>query len=142
MRRLINFLTMPGRDRSLLARTALLLWLVRIGLWVLPFEKLRRLLFRNRRAASPEWVEDISDAQIVRCVKAMSRYVPAATCLTKALVTMVLLEQVGRPASLRIGVTKSQFGSLEAHAWVESDGKVLIGGSHADISRYTVLRPV
>lgn len=142
MRRLRKFTSLPRNDQKLLARTAILLWLVRLGLWLLPYEKLRSFLFRNSGAAAPEVVENVSVEQVVRGVKTMSRYVPAATCLTKALVTMVLLRRAGHEASLRIGVTRLQFGSLEAHAWVESNGKVVIGGNHADISRYTVLRPV
>jgi hypothetical protein len=51
-----------------------------------------------------------------------------------------MLEEAGVPASLRIGVTRKKSGELEAHAWVESSGKVIIGGTHADLSRFTVLR--
>jgi len=142
LNRLRKFTSLPRNDRELLARTALLLWLVRLGLWLLPYEKVSHLLFRASGAAAPEVVESINLEQVVRGVKAMSRYVPATTCLTKALVTVVLLRRAGQEASMRIGVARSRFGSLEAHAWVESHGKVVIGGSHADISRYTVLRPV
>src|SRR5262245_6925891 len=136
-----KFASLAPNERDLFARTLVLLWLVRLGLWLLPYERLCRLLFR-KGTRIPETLNNLSVPQIVRSVKAMSRYVPAATCLTKALVTVMLLRHAGQEASVRIGVARSQFGAIEAHAWVESDGHIVIGGSHADISRYTVLRPV
>jgi hypothetical protein len=39
----------------------------------------------------------------------------------------ILLQQQGYPASLQIGVAKGRDGQLEAHAWVESQGQVVIG---------------
>jgi hypothetical protein len=139
MARLIKFLQVAPAERRLLARTALLLWVVRCGLWCLPYEKLRRVIFARQRAtrglAGCSWEVD----NIIRSVKLMSRYVPAATCLTKALVTLKLLEEAGQPGHLRIGVARSELGKLEAHAWVEREGRVILGGNHAELSRYTVL---
>jgi hypothetical protein len=43
---------------------------------------------------------------------------------------------------LRIGVARSEAGKIEAHAWVESMGKVIIGGTHVDLKRFTVLHAV
>ena len=68
----------------------------------------------------------------------MSRYVPAATCLTQALATRVLLSRLGQPAHLRIGVAKSKKGQLQAHAWVESQGKIIIG-DQPDLSRFAIM---
>ena len=99
MRRLRRFTSLSRNDQKLLARTAILLWLVRLGLWLLPYEKLHRLLFRNSGTAAPEVVDNVSIEQVVRGVRAMSRYVPAVTCLTKALVTMVLLRRAGKDGS-------------------------------------------
>lgn len=141
MKTLSRLSKLDRAEIALLGRTLMMLWLVRLGLWVLPYDKLCQLLFSRGHviAAGPTHA---SVSQIVRMVKALSRYIPAATCLTKALVTKVLLDRLGQPANLQIGVTKSSAGNLEAHAWVELDGKVVIGGRHREISRYTVLRPV
>ena len=43
------------------------------------------------------------------------------------------------PACLRIGVVKGAGGQFQAHAWVESDGVVVIGGSEPEPERYTPL---
>jgi len=48
-----------------------------------------------------------------------------------------LLRRDGHPALMHIGVNKDEMGKLKAHAWVESRGKVLIGGSN--LSSYTRL---
>jgi hypothetical protein len=71
----------------------------------------------------------------------MSPYVPATTCLVQALVVISLLEQAGLPGSLRIGVVRTG-NKLEAHAWVECQNKIVIGGNDIDLSRFTVLHAI
>jgi hypothetical protein len=48
----------------------------------------------------------------------------------------LVLKQSGRPASLHIGVNGVE-DHLGAHAWVESQGRVLFGGSN--LGSYTDL---
>jgi hypothetical protein len=45
------------------------------------------------------------------------------------------------PRSLRIGVAKGEAGKLEAHAWVESQGRIVIGGLR-DLPYFTPLPPL
>jgi len=52
-----------------------------------------------------------------------------------------LFIQHGHPADVRIGVVKNETGGLIAHAWVESDGRVVVGDS-SDLSRYARLPPL
>ena len=59
------------------------------------------------------------------------------TCLPQALAAQVLLERCGYPARLRVGVVKGGEGQLEAHAWVESQGRIIVGG--AEVERYIPL---
>jgi len=134
-----KLLRLRAADRKLLIEATILLCVVRLGLWLLPFERLRRLLFR-KTARGNRWqgVAQQSVRNITRSVKIMSRYVPAATCLTRALVTLVLFERYGHVGCLRIAVAKDPVGKLEAHAWVESQGNIVIG-SRTDLSRFTVL---
>lgn len=49
-----------------------------------------------------------------------------STCLKEALVLSALLGQRGVSATLRIGVSRSQ-GGFAAHAWVEQDGRIVLG---------------
>lgn len=68
-------------------------------------------------------------------VMIVSRYVPRATCLTQALTAQILLKRYGHPAELKIGVARGKAGELQAHAWVTSDGVVIIGGDEAELTQ-------
>ena len=132
MGRLRKLLCLSSTDLLLLIKVGVLVGAVRVGLWLLPFRVLRRLLARLSQANSQ--LQQGNSAFIDRvawAVTTASRYVPAATCLTQALATQVLLCRQGHPASLRIGVAKSEAGEFQAHAWVEYQGEVVIGGSEA-----------
>jgi hypothetical protein len=133
---------LSSEDRSILVKAALLLVAVRLGLWLLPFQTLLRVVARER---TPTGALQAADAALIRkvsrYVSAASRLIPAASCLTQALTIKVMLARLGQPATLRIGVVKSDDGRLKAHAWVESDGRILIGEG-GDLSRYAVLPPV
>jgi len=59
------------------------------------------------------------------------RFLPERPCLTQALVLQYLLLRRGDDSTeLHIGVTKTD-EELQAHAWVERSGRVLIGGTEA-----------
>lgn len=70
-------------------------------------------------------------------VPAASRRVPGATCLVKALAGRLAIARCGRSAEIRIGVLPDG-DTLIAHAWLELDGRVVIGGE-ASPKRYSVL---
>lgn len=53
------------------------------------------------------------------------------SCLRQALLLEVLLARKGIASKLKIGVRPGESGGVDAHAWVERDGRVLIGGEHA-----------
>jgi Transglutaminase-like superfamily len=73
--------------------------------------------------ASGDATKDASE--ISRMVQAAARYgVMRPTCLEKSLALWWLLGRRGMASSLRIGTRKAASG-LEAHAWVEFDGKAL-----------------
>ena len=138
MKRLRKFLQLPSAERRLLVKAALLLGAVRLGLWLLPFRTLRRVLTQLGQGFEGLYkLDQCSEDRLAWGVTKASRYVPKATCLTQALATQVLLARRGQPALLRIGVVKGEEGRLEAHAWLESRGEVVIGGS--ELERYTQL---
>jgi Transglutaminase-like superfamily len=142
MKRLREFWSLPPSYRRLLITSLLLLGIVRMGLWLLPFQTLRRLLAHTTREVAGAWGGDqASINQVARAVTVASRYIPAASCLTQALATQVLLSQRGHQASLRIGVARSYVGEFQAHAWVECQGKIVIGGAQA-LSRFTSFPPL
>jgi hypothetical protein len=133
---------MSVSEYSFLAQTVLITTLVRVGLWLLPFRKMQKIV--NRLAGSSSHNKPArfpSIAQIARTVTVASRYVPAATCLTQALTTQVLLGRYGYPSTLRIGVARSKDGHFQAHAWVESDGRVVIGGAAEELAQNYAVFP-
>ncbi len=143
MKRLRKFLDLPPAERGLLVKAAILLWAIMLGLWLLPFQTFRRLLARVTQAPTG-WREanQLSPDRIVWAVAVASRHMPGArTCLAQALAAQVLLARRGHPVRLRIGVAKGEGGRLEAHAWVESEGRIVIGGV-GDLLRYNPLPPV
>jgi hypothetical protein len=133
---------LAATDRRLLVMSALLLGAVRLGLWLLPFQTVRRLLTSMTGATTPlHDIEQRSIERIAWAVAVASQYVPKATCLTQALATQVLLAWQGHAARLCIGVARSDIGQFQAHAWVECKGRVVIGGADAP-SRFTLLPPL
>jgi hypothetical protein len=60
-----------------------------------------------------------------------------ATCLVEALSTHALLTRRGYQTTVTIGVNKGASGDLKAHAWVEYQGSVIVGGTMT--TQYTKL---
>ena len=138
MKRLRKLLRTSPTDRRLLVRAALLLGATRVGLWLLPIQTLRRALAGVVCTAArwPRGAPPPAD-RIAWAVAVASGYVPKATCLTQALAVQALLGRDGFSADLRISVARTGDGRLEAHAWIESHGRVLVGAPGLD--RYTLL---
>ena len=74
----------------------------------------------------------------VWAVTAAARRVPGTRCLAWSLALRGLLSQMGVVSRLRIGVAAGADGRLDAHAWVECEGRDWSWGGPAD--RYVVLR--
>jgi hypothetical protein len=138
MEKLRKFMGLPPVERRLLMKAWLLLLAVRLGLWVLPFRRQRR--FWRDLTAVPPGVPPVVDAvdRIAWAVPLAGHYVPGDTCLTQALAVQILLKREGIAAQLQVGVAKDEQGRVTAHAWLEQDGRVLIGDQGLD--RLTLLR--
>lgn len=77
----------------------------------------------------PAGEEESFIARSVWLVEVAGRYTPVkATCLRQALVLHRILGRSGIETDLRIGVAR-QDEDLEAHAWLERDGKPIFGVS-------------
>jgi hypothetical protein len=141
MRRLRSFLVLRVSDQCLLVEAVVILGLVRLGLRVLSFRLLWRLLDRPIRSAfwAPPGDSAVAD-RITWAVGVASPYVLGVRpCLAQALAARFLLGRRGLPALLRVGVTRAGSGRVQAHAWMETDGRVVTGGSPSEVARYTPL---
>jgi hypothetical protein len=134
-----RFVRLPATERRLVVKAALLLGTMRLGLWLLPFQTLRRIHVGMMRAPIRVWDKEHSSREsVIWAVETAGRRMPrAATCLTLALTAQVLLLRRGYPALLRIGADKGGTEGFVAHAWVESGGTVVIGDH--ELERYIPL---
>ena len=88
--------------------------------------RLPRILRWSESTASLD--RDLTADQLVRAVARAARYGPyAGNCLSQSLVLMRLLRRSGIESTLRLGARTGD-GTMEAHAWVETDGVVLNDG--------------
>jgi hypothetical protein len=122
------------RDLRLLSAAALTTAIVRVGLWVLPFRVVRNSVARFAQPARDACANQQPLERVVWAVNVASRVVPHATCLTQSLAAQILLARDGYPADLHLGVARAG-AHFEAHAWVECNGRVVIG--NVDVGRYT-----
>ncbi len=122
-----RWMRLPRADRLLLLQALKVVGCIRLALWVLPFPRLRALLAKigSVRPPSPN---RLAPARLAWAVSVTSRCVPYATCLTQALATELLLRWAGYRGVLHIGVAKLANGRLLAHAWLDHEGVIIIGG--------------
>lgn len=135
---------MPSSERRLLLVGAVVVACVRVLLWLFPFSRLvwlvERTALRSARAAPVPLLDD-TIVTISWAVTTAARYIPRATCLTQALAAQWLLAWFGHPTLLRIGVARVNGTSLRAHAWLESEGRVVVGGESLEQVEYALLLP-
>jgi hypothetical protein len=71
------------------------------------------------------------ETRILWAVAAVNRRLfPDRPCLTQALAARYLLSRGGVPSVLQIGVARDG-SDLQAHAWLEREGRVITGGEHS-----------
>lgn len=100
---------------------------IRLGLWILPYRRLVRGIERWQvRAAAPSHPVPALE-QITWSVRAAARLVPRASCLTQALAGQCLLGRYGYAARLQIGASRGDDRAFEAHAWLEHEGRIVLG---------------
>jgi Transglutaminase-like superfamily len=125
------------RERRLLAGVAILLVGLRLALAVLPYRVVRRLLdgpvSEGALSAAPT-IPELRRRRMIWAVEAVGRRVLGENpCLAQALALRWMLRRHGEDSTLHIGVRKAQAGDLLAHAWLEQDGVVLIGGNQSPL---------
>ena len=134
--RLRRFLAFPVAEKFFVLKVLGIVVLVRLALWTLPFKTV--LAWVKRRLYESPKHAHISAGKIIWAVVVSSRLVPRASCLTQALSAQLVLARYGFQSDLRIGVARDAQGVFEAHAWLEQEGQVILGGRH-DLSRYAPL---
>lgn len=125
---------LPGDERGVTLEAALLLPVVLLVQSALPFKRWRPLL--TRRDPRPTAAVELDPAGIARAVERARRGVPGVyKCLPVAYTGHLLLHRHGHRSTIQVGVARDTEGKVEAHAWVECQGEVLIGGL-PDLGRF------
>ena len=123
---------MSASERGLLLEACVRVFVVRAALWVLPSSWIIRSVKRLSAPARTPALHvhtRVTPGEIVWAVDAASRRLPDATCVTQAVAALLLLRRYGYDAQFCVGVARGKTGALNAHAWLERDGRVVIGRS-------------
>lgn len=91
---------------------------------------------RAPRPATDARIRDLSNAVIALAVRRPF----SATCLEQSLALVMLFTIARIPAHLVLGVRRAE-PTLMAHAWVECEGRVVLGGAHAAVYAPLLGRP-
>ncbi len=110
-------------DWMCLGEAALLHVFVAAALRIVTYARLQTSLeyIARVRRRTPSPVSDVTWA-----ISAVGRRMGGTTCLAEAAVAYAMLRRHGHDPRLRIGVRRGE-SVLEAHAWVECDGAVVMG---------------
>ena len=143
-----RFIALERAQRRLVVEAAALMAIVWVGLRLHRFLTLRRILDRfvaltatHAGIAPPHAI-----GAVRRAITAVAVRVPSATCLVQALAADAMLRRRRVAAELHLGVRLRDRATaagvpnvpIEAHAWVECDGGVVIGAI-PDHSEFQVL---
>jgi len=139
MAKILKIFRLPYSERIVIVKAASLLVLVRLGLLLFSFKTVMNLIeWLKSKSKELAHTSRIDPDRIAWAVVVTSRYIPFIKCLAQALVTHILFARHGYASQLRIGVAKDGHERLKAHAWVESQGKIVVGNMQ-DLSRFKPL---
>jgi putative nucleotidyltransferase-like protein/transglutaminase superfamily protein len=136
-----RFRMLNADDRALTAEAAVALMTAWAGLRLVSLSRLRRFLDRARvRRRNTAGSRRASVDRIAWSIAAVTRRLPLRlTCLAEAVAADALLRRRGYASLLQIGVrVPGGPRSMEAHAWVECDGRVVVGRVQ-DLGEYATL---
>lgn len=141
MNPLLQWYHLNNKDRILILKTFFFLASIRLGLRLMPLTTIRRFIGRSARISSGELHHNTQDLEkAIWAIESVGKYILGdGPCLTQALAAQYVLTRFNKQSELCIGVAKGDGGKLVAHAWVESDGIIITGGSEDSLKQYTKL---
>ena len=123
-----RFAELDPTSRLDLIRAALELALARLELVGSKPETWVAALPRGSPRNAPEIVDRVAFA----IPRAAARVPWRATCLVQALAAKRWLNRMGIASHLKLGARQGKDRSLDAHAWLEIGGRIVVGGDSAD----------
>lgn len=138
MSRIVKFVRMRPAERGLLLHAWREVAIMRLACSILPYPRVRALVQKHGARVSGISAMRPDRDRIARAVGLTSGYVPGGrNCLVRALATEAILLQNGYDCDLKIGAIRTSDGGLRAHAWLECDGRAIIGDF--ELSRYVTM---
>jgi hypothetical protein len=133
-----KLVTLPSDERAVMLQAAALLPLVLLVQSSLPFKRWRTLLTRG----APSAPSSLTPELIAQALDRARRGMPGVyKCLPVSYTGHLLLHRHGHDSRVQVGVARDAEGKVEAHAWVECEGRVLIG-ELPDLSRFVPFPPL
>jgi hypothetical protein len=124
-----SVLALSTRERLLVAEAAVLLVGVGAAVRVVAYTRVRALL---GSMPAPLLGGEATPEDVGWAVSAGGGAVPGdPSCLVRALVAEAMLERRGHETALRFGVDGAD-RDMEAHAWLESGGEIIVGGENRE----------
>jgi hypothetical protein len=101
---------------------------IAILLRLIPLQTVRKGLLPFRRITA--WFAGSDERRVIWALEATAPRLPRlwSSCLTRALLAELLLADATGSVLVTIGIRRDR-SALEAHAWVERDGCVILGNS-------------
>jgi hypothetical protein len=133
MARVVKFLRLSAQQRWLLCKVTMLLSAIRLALWIVPYPAVRAFLDRLSHGSAKLERDPSPAEQLAWATTVAGRFVPGGGhCLSQALTLRTVMTRRGYTARICYGVREVDGAPFMAHAWVEHDGAVLIGGGNLD----------
>jgi hypothetical protein len=135
-----RLLALAPDERRVLVKATFWVAVVKLGLGRIPFATLHRLVTGGGRNGARSAGDRAIPGQVAWAVTVVSRYVPGpTTCLSRALTVQGMLSRLGSPSRLHVGVIRGTQGEVEGHAWVDCEGRILVGGTTSELGQFTPL---
>ena len=125
-----------------LTLSLVLLPAIDVSLRCVGFKRTKRWLEARVKSSEAKTSGNVVEATAVQIAAVVSlagrRSLWPTSCLRQALTLWILLAHRGIKSEVRVGVEGTAGSGFAAHAWVERNDRVLIGGEHAR-ERYVTL---
>ncbi|WP_184647950.1 lasso peptide biosynthesis B2 protein [Sphingopyxis sp. JAI128] len=131
-------LSVIWRDKWLLVSSLIILWFVRLSLSLIGYNRMiRRVSFQPNQPVPTSALA----LRVATSIRTASALVPNPTCLVQALAAKILLGLRGYGSQIKVGV-RLNGNSFGAHAWLISDGKIVLGGDSENVASFQPLMKI
>lgn len=132
-----KFLVLESWKQRALVESAIGVTWARLETKVIPFRRIVRSLALGNEDSRVDWEKSFNQLDAVRWSTAvLSARLPwCRNCLAQAVAAKRYLNRKGIPSTLFLGVateapqSRRNLETIEAHAWIECDGRILTGES-------------